>query len=281
MRLNEEHHLKTITIGGDLTVHRIGLGTNRIRENEESRVLLLGAVERGIDFIDTADFYGHYATERMIGNTLAPYPKGLVIATKGGMVPGDNTWNGSPEYLQKALEGSLERLKLKRIDLYQLHRVDPRVPLKVTITFLKKMKDAGKIRHIGLSEVSVAQIEEARSIVDIVSVQNEYNIITRKHEDVVHYCDANKIAFLPYYPLGHGRVNLEDERILKLASNRKATVQQIALAWLLKRSPTMLPIPGTLTLKHLEENLQALKFELSDDEFKYLSEVSLPFSPSR
>jgi pyridoxine 4-dehydrogenase len=271
--------MKTITIGGDLIVHRIGLGTNRIRENEESRVLLLGAVERGIDFIDTADYYGGYESERMIGKTLAPYPKGLIIATKGGMVPSDNTWNGTAEYLEKALEGSLERLKLTQIDLYQLHRVDPRTPLSVTITFLKEMKDAGKIRHIGLSEVTVAQIEEARSIVEIVSVQNQYNIITRKYEDVVDYCDANKIAFLPWFPLGHGRVNLEDERMVKLASNRSATVQQIALAWLLKRSPMMLPIPGTLSLKHLDENLQALNFELSDEEFAYLSEVGLRFIP--
>lgn len=270
--------MKTITIGGDLTVHRMGLGTNRIRENEEARLLLLGAVERGIDFIDTADFYSHYESELMIGKTLWPYPKGLVIATKGGMVPSDNSWNGSPKYLQKALHGSLERLKVERIDLYQLHRVDPRVPLKETITFLKEMKDAGKIRHIGLSHVTIEQIEEARAIVEIVSVQNEYNIITRNNEDVVDYCDANKIAFLPYFPLGHGRVNLEDERIMKLASNRDATVQQIALAWLLKRSPMMLPIPGTLSLKHLEENFQALNFELDDEEFKYLSEVGLPFS---
>jgi pyridoxine 4-dehydrogenase len=261
----------TTTIGGELTVSRIGLGTNRIRDNEESRLLLLGAIERGVNFIDTADFYGHFESERMIGKTLAPYSKGVVIATKGGMVPGGNTWNGSPEYLRKAIAGSLERLQVSQIDLYQLHRVDPRTPLRETITFLREMKDVGKIRHIGLSEVTVEQIEEARSIVEIVSVQNEYNIITRKYEAVVNYCEREQIVFLPWYPLGHGRVNLSQEKIATIAANHDATVQQIALAWLLKRSSIMLPIPGTLSLKHLDENLAAATIELSEDEFASLS----------
>ncbi len=264
--------MQTITIGGDLIVNRIGLGTNRIRENQEARALLIGAVQRGVQLIDTADYYGKLVSETVIGEALAPYKPGVVIATKVGMVPGGNgTVNGTPEYLRKAIEGSLDRLRLSCIDLYQLHRVDPNTPLKTTITFLKEMKDAGKIRYIGLSEVTVEQIEAARSILEIASVQNDYNIQTRKHEAVLDYCEANDIAFLPFFPLGHGRIDLQEARITKVAEAHNATVQQIAIAWLLKRSPVMLPIPGTLSLAHLDENLAAAEIELTEEEFVSLS----------
>ena len=265
--------IDTITIGGDLVVQRLGLGTNRIKHDEASINFLREAATLGIDFIDTADYYTNRDSERAIGDALAPYAKPHVtIATKGGMVPGERgVWNGSPEYLRAAVEGSLERLKLERIELYQLHRVDPKVPLADSVECLKEMRDAGKIRHIGLSEVSVAQLEEARSIVEIATVQNEYNLEVRKYDDVVEYCERESIVFLPFFPLGHGRIDLQREEITSIAKHHTITVQQVALAWLLHRSQVMLPIPGTLSVEHLCENLAAAEVALTSEEVATLT----------
>jgi pyridoxine 4-dehydrogenase len=250
----------------DLTVHRIGLGTNRITDTPEARALLQRAVELGVNFIDTAHIYSGGDSETTIGNTLSPYPEGLVIATKGGM-------NGaSPEQLRSELQESLKRLKTDCIDLYQLHRVDPTVPFETSIHALKEFQDEGKIRHIGLSEVTIQQIETARKIVPIVSVQNEYNLAKRHYEDVVDYCTEEGIAFIPWFPLGglRGETETVNQMASELAKKYDALPQQIALAWLLQRSPIMLPIPGTLSIEHLESNLKAADIHLSEADFKSL-----------
>ena len=229
------------------------------------------AVELGINFIDTADVYQKGQSEETIGKTFDPYPAGLVIASKGGMSPLDGSANNDPAHLRKVLEDSLRRLNRKRIDLYQLHRIDPNVPIEGTALVLKEMQDAGKIRHIGLSEASVEQIKQFREIDEVVSVQNQYNIIERKYEDVLRYCEANKIAFIPWYPLA--KAKLGNEVIDRIAKAHNASSTQIAIAWLLARSPVMLPIPGTLSVDHLENNIAAASIALTKDEMQVLNAI--------
>lgn len=251
---------------GDKLINRLGLGTNRITDTDEARSLLKKAVELGVNFIDTAHTYRDGASETTIGKTLAPYPENLVIATKGGMQ------GASPEQLRADLEDSLQRLKTSCIDLYQLHRVDPSVPLETTISTMKQFKDEGKIRYIGLSEVTVAQIEQAQRIVPIVSVQNEYNLVKRQYEAVLDYCTEQGIVFIPWFPLGGLRGDTAQVNALteKLAQKYNAIPQQIALSWLLARSPMMLPIPGTLSIEHLQSNLEAASIELSEEDYQSL-----------
>jgi pyridoxine 4-dehydrogenase len=256
---------------GSFTVNRIGLGTNRITDTEQAHAVLRKAVELGVNFIDTADIYQRNASEETISKTLAPYPSGLIIATKGGMSPQDSSAINDPEYLRKALEGSMKRLKLSRIELYQLHRVDPKVPIEDTVGLLKRFQDEGKIANIGLSEVTVEQIERAQKVADIVSVQNQYNFMERKHEAVLNYCEANGIVFIPWYPLAKGKPN--SEVLTKIASEHSASQVQIALAWLLHRSPVMLPIPGTLSIEHLESNIAAANIKLNEEELEELSDL--------
>ena len=262
------------SIGGDLRVARLGYGAMRITgkgiwgepvDRAEAIRVLRRAVELGIDFIDTADSYGPHVSEEIIAEALHPYPAGLVIATKGGFErPGPDRWveNGKPEHLKAACEGSLRRLRLDRIDLYQLHRIDPKVPAEDQLGTLKDLQAQGKIKHIGLSEVSVRQIQDARKIVRIVSVQNRYSISDRKSEDVLEYCDREKIGFIPWFPLAAGQLSGEDSPVSRVAAQRKVTPSQVALAWLLARSPVMLPIPGTSSVKHLEENVAAADLKI-------------------
>lgn len=247
---------------GDLPVNRLGLGTNRISDNDESRAVLKRAIELGINFIDTAARYG--LSEQIIGETLASYSHGVVVSTKGGWSD-----NNDPSRLQASIDTSLRLIKLEQLPLWHLHRVDLSVPVEDTIRFLKQQMQAGKIKNIGLSEVSIEQIERACKIVPIVSVQNHYNLEERRHEAVVDYCTKEKIAFLPYYPLGSGMV-AADSKLKQIAEKYNATPIQIAIAWLLKRSPIMLPIPGTLNIEHLESNAAAAQIQLSDEDFNSL-----------
>ena len=261
-------------IGDDLRVTRLGFGAMRITgdgiwgepaDRAEAVRVLRRAVELGINFIDTADSYGPGVSEEIIAEALHPYPTGLVIATKGGFVrPGPNQWveNGKPEHLRSACEGSLRRLRLDRIDLYQLHRIDPKVPAEDQLGTLKDLQAQGKIKHIGLSEVSVNQIQHSRTIVPIVSVQNRYSITDRGSEDVLEYCEKEKMGFIPWFPLAAGRVAGSDSPISRVAARLKATPSQLALAWLLARSPVVLPIPGTSKVKHLEENVAAVELKI-------------------
>ena len=254
----------TIKIG-DLTVKRLGLGTNRISDNEQSRAVLKRAVELGIDFIDTADKYGR--SEEIIGQTLAPYPPNVIVATKGGW-----TENNSPEHLQECIDKSRRLLKLDHIKLWQLHRADPSVPIEDTMEYLKGQVRAGKIKNIGLSEVSVEQIKKAREVVPVASVQNRYNLYERGHDDVLDYCTQENIAFLPFFPLSSGGM-AQDAKLKEIAQKYDALPIQIALAWLLKRSPMMLPIPGTLSTEHLESNRAAANIDLSAADFELLNNL--------
>ena len=270
----------TFAIGGDLPVHRLGFGAMRItgegvwgepRDHDEAIRVLRRAVELGITLIDTADSYGPAVSERLIAEALHPYPADLVIATKAGFDrPGPGKWvtNGRPAHLRQALEGSLRRLKVERIDLYQLHRIDPNVPLEDQLGALAEMRRAGTVRHIGLSEVSVADIERARRIVPIVSVQNRYNLADRGSESVLDYCTREGLAFLPWYPLATGTLARPGSPLHAAAARLGATPAQVALAWLLRRSPVMLPIPGTASVAHLEENTAAASLRLTDDEYR-------------
>lgn len=265
----------TVTIADDFTVKRIGLGTNRIEGNHQSQSVLRKAVDIGMNFIDTAAAYTHGVSEMVIGNTLAPYPENVIVATKGGMHHPDFHINSRPEALERQLETSLVHLKLKQIPLYFLHRVDPNVPLNDSILALKAMQHEGKIKHIGLSEVTVEQIKEAQGYAQITAVENEYNLLERKYEDVVDYCAREGIVFIAWFPLGQGMYPPDITSALeRIARNYDANPIQIALAWLLKRSPMMLPIPGSLSPTHLEENLQALQIYLSDQDFNYLSHIN-------
>jgi aryl-alcohol dehydrogenase-like predicted oxidoreductase len=260
----------TITIG-DITVNRLGLGTNRITDTPAAHELLKRAVELGVNFIDTARRYGSGASETGIGNALAPYAPGVVVASKCGY--NFTGTDGSPEALRKDLEESLRRLKTDCIDLYQLHRVDPNVPLEESVGALKDFQSEGKLRHIGLSEVSVEQLQQAQQVATIVSVQNEYNVLVRRYEALVDYCTEQGVVFIPWFPLGGlsgGSERVEDE-LREVAAKYNATPQQLALAWLLKRSPMMLPIPGTLSIAHLEENLAAGAIHLSDEDYQELA----------
>jgi len=273
-------------IGGDLRVTRLGFGAMRITgpgiwgepaDRAEAVRVLRRAVELGINFIDTADSYGPHVSEEIIAEALYPYPAGVVIATKGGFDrPGPDKWveNGKPEHLRSACEGSLRRLRLDRIDLYQLHRIDPKVPAEDQLGALKDLQAQGKIKHIGLSEVNVKQIQHARTMVPIVSVQNRYSIADRGSEDVLEYCEKEKMGFIPWFPLAAGRVSGPDSPIGRIAAQWKATPSQVALAWLLARSPVMLPIPGTSKVKHLEENVAAVEIKLDADKMKELDSLA-------
>jgi len=273
-------HSGTFLIGGDLPVHRLGYGTMRLvgegawgepADPQEAKRVLRRAVELGVTLIDTADAYGPEIAERLIGEALAPYPPGLVIATKGGITrqgPAKTEYVGRAGYLIQCVEMSLRRLRLERIELYQLHRFDPRTPLEESLGALKQLQDQGKIRHIGLSEVTPAQIEEAEKIVPIVTVQNRYSLADRRHEETLNYCERRGIGFLPWYPMAAGKLLQPDrpeaETLRSLAAAApSATPAQLALAWLLHRSPVMLPIPGTSKLAHLEENIAAATLKLS------------------
>jgi aryl-alcohol dehydrogenase-like predicted oxidoreductase len=269
-------------MGHDLRVTRLGFGAMRITgpgiwgepaDRAEAIQVLRRAVELGINFIDTADSYGPYVSEEIIAEALHPYPANLVIATKGGFDrPGPDLWveNGRPEHLRSACEGSLRRLRLDRIDLYQLHRIDPKVPAEDQLGTLKHLQAQGKIKHIGLSEVSVRQIEHARTIVPIVSVQNRYSIADRGSEDVLEYCEKEKMGFIPWFPLAAGKVSGADGPVSRVAERWKATPSQVALAWLLSRSPVMLPIPGTSKVAHLEENLAAAGLKIDQNQMQEL-----------
>lgn len=276
----------TFLIGGDLPVHRLGYGTMRLvgegawgePENpEEARRVLRHVVELGINLIDTADAYGPEIAERLIAEALHPYPAGVVIATKGGITrqgPAKTEYVGRAGYLIQCVEMSLRRLKLERIDLYQLHRIDPRTPLEESLGALKRMQEQGKIRHIGLSEVTPAEIEEARKIVPIVTVQNRYSITDRRHDATLAWCQQHGIGMMPWYPMGGGKL-LRGEQpggdaLAKIAAQHSLSVAQISLAWLLHRSPVMLPIPGTSKGSHLEENVAAATAQIAPQEWDAL-----------
>lgn len=242
---------------------------------EGAKKVLRRAVELGVNFIDTADAYGPEVSERLIAEALHPYPKGLVIATKGGLTrQGPNKWApvGRPEYLQQCVEMSLRRLRVDRIDLYQLHRIDPKVPVEESLGILKDLQKAGKIRHIGLSEVSTAEIDRAKKTVSVVSVQNQYNLSDRQHEDVVTYCEKNQLGFIPWFPVAAGKLTSAGGPLDQAAKRHNASVAQLALAWLLHRSPVMLPIPGTSSVDHLEENVKAAAIRLDKDEWTALEQ---------
>jgi pyridoxine 4-dehydrogenase len=270
-------------LGGELTVNRLGFGAMRLtgggvwgppKDPAKAIAVLRRAIELGINFIDTADSYGPNVSEELIAEALAPYPKDLVIATKGGWNrPGPNQWthDASPAHLREAVEGSLKRLRLDRIDVYQLHVPDPVVPLDASMETLANMQAEGKIRFVGLSNVTVEHIERARRIVPIVSVQNRYSFADREWDHVVDYCERNGIAFIPWFPLGAGTV--AGRLLERIASVRQAKPIQIALAWLLKRSQVMLPIPGTSSIAHLQENVQAAALQLSEGEYLELTGI--------
>lgn len=272
----------TFLLGGDLPVNRLGYGAMRLTgegvwgppsDAETAKRVLRRAVELGVNFIDTADSYGPDVSEAMIGDALAPYQPGVVIATKGGFVrTGPHKWRtvGVPAYLEQQVYLSLRKLKLERIDLWQLHRIDPAVPVEQSLAPIARLQKQGKIRHVGLSEVNVEDIERARKAVDIVSVQNEYNIGQRKSEAVLEYCEKNNIAFIPWFPVAAGKLAKEGGPLDNAAKQHGATVAQLSLAWLLHRSPVMLPIPGTSSIAHLEENMKAADVHLSDDEWTAL-----------
>ncbi len=276
----------TFSIAGKLTVNRLGYGAMRItgdgiwgypKDPAESRRVLKRLPDLNVNFIDTADSYGPEVSENLIAEALHPYPKGLVLATKGGLTrTGPNQWIpvGRAEYLRQCVEMSLRRLKVERIDLYQLHRFDPKVPVEESLGELKKMQEEGKIHYIGISEVTVAEIQQAQKIVNVVSVQNKYNLTDRVHEDVVEYCAKNKIAFIPWFPLAAGALTKPGGVLDKLAKSHNVTTSQIAIAWLLHRSPVMLPIPGTSKVKHLEENVATAELKLSEAEWQLLEEAA-------
>jgi pyridoxine 4-dehydrogenase len=270
---------KTFKLGGDLEVSRLGFGAMRIvgdgvwgepKDAENSRRVLKRAVELGVNFIDTSDAYGPAVSERLIGEALAPYAKGVVIATKGGLTrQGPGTWAplGRPEYLTQQLELSLRYLKQDAIQLWQLHRIDPKTPVEESLGAMKEMQKQGKILHIGLSEVKVPEIERARKVVEVVSVQNKYNLSDRAHEDVLNYCESQGIAFIPWFPVGAGKLAQPGGVLDAAAKKHGATVSQLSLAWLLQHSPVILPIPGTSSVEHLEENVKAADVALSDAEW--------------
>ena len=275
----------TFAIGGDLIVNRLGFGAMRItgdgiwgepKDRENAKKVLRRAVELGVNFIDTADSYGPVVSEPLIGEALAPYAKGVVIATKGGLTrQGPNQWLpvGRPEYLIQQVEMSLRFLKTDRIDLWQLHRIDPKVPVEESLGAIRKLQDQGKIRHVGLSEVNPHEIDQARKVIDIVSVQNQYNIGDRQHEDVVAYCTKHKLAFIPWFPVAAGKLAKPGGKLDAAAKKYGASVSQLSLAWLLHHSPVILPIPGTSSVEHLEENIAAAEVNLTDAEWKEIEDL--------
>lgn len=266
----------SFTLGNDLPIFRMGFGAMRIvgdgvwgapKNRDKALAVLKANLDLGINFIDTADSYGPNVSEELIADALHPYTEGLLIATKGGFTrQGPNLWtiNARPKHLEEALKGSLLRLKQDRIDLYQLHRFDPHVPMEETLEKLKELQTQGYIRHLGLSEVSLEQVEKASQIIDVVSVQNRYNLTYRKSEDVLKWCEENQAGFIPWYPLDAGAI--QNEGLQALAQKYKASVYQIALAWLLAHSPNMLPIPGTSSIEHLKENVAAANIELTAED---------------
>jgi aryl-alcohol dehydrogenase-like predicted oxidoreductase len=276
----------TFLVGGDMPVHRLGYGTMRLvgegawgepADAAEAHRVLRRAVELGVTLIDTADAYGPEIAERLIAEALYPYASGLVIATKGGITrqgPAKSEYEGRAGYLIQCVEMSLRRLKLERIDLYQLHRIDPRTPVEESLGALKRMQEQGKIRHIGLSEVTPAEIEEAGKIVEVTTVQNRYSLADRRHEETLAYCEQQGIGFLPWYPINAGKLLKADQpaaqTLARIAARHSATVAQLSLAWLLQRSPVMLPIPGTSKGAHLEENVAAAYLKLSAEEIAEL-----------
>ncbi len=276
---------KTLTLGDDLTVNRLGYGAMRItgkgiwgspKDEDEAIGVLQRAVELGVNFIDTADSYGPHVSEELIAEALYPYPEDLVIATKGGLLrTGPDQWpiNAHPDHLQKALEGSLKRLKLDQIDLYQLHRVDPIVPAEQSFEFLKKAQQEGMIKHIGLSEVDIDMIKKAQEFFEVASVQNMYSVDNRKWEPVLQYCKAHDIVFIPWFPLGGGNVT-SPYKLKEIADKHQATIHQVALNWLLNHSDNILLIPGTSSIAHLEENMESISLELSDEDIRELNSIS-------
>jgi len=272
----------TFALGGDLPVHRLGYGAMRITgegiwgppaDPDNAKRVLRRAVELGVDFLDTADSYGPQVSEDLIREALHPYD-GVVVATNGGLTrSGPGVWEqvGRPEYLRQCVEMSLRRLGVERLDLWQLHRIDGQVPVEESLGAVKELQDAGKIRHIGLSEVTVAEIKRARQVVDVVSVQNLYNLGNRQSEDVLDYCEREGIGFIPWFPVAAGELARPGGLLDEIASDHDATHAQLALAWLLRRSPVMLPIPGTGSVEHLEENCAAAGVELTDEEYDALT----------
>ncbi|HKP20690.1 MAG TPA: aldo/keto reductase [Thermoleophilaceae bacterium] len=278
--------MDTFTIGGDLEVHRLGFGAMRITgdgiwgppdDPDEAKRLLRRVPELGIDLIDTADSYGPEVSENLIAEALHPYPDGLVIATKGGLRrtgPGEWPRDARPERLKECCEASLRRLKLDRIDLYQLHAPDPKVPYEDSVGALKELQDEGKIKHVGVSNVSVEELEQARGIVEVVTVQNRFNLEDQHSEDVLEECERLGIGFIPWFPLATGRLAEPGGPLDRIAREHDATPGQIALAWLLARSPVMLPIPGTSSIEHLEEDVAAADIELSEEEVVEIGRAS-------
>jgi pyridoxine 4-dehydrogenase len=280
----------TFTLGGlgGLTVRRLGFGAMRLtgagnwgppRDRDEARAVLRRAVDLGVNLIDTADVWGPGVSEDLIAEALYPYPRDLVIATKGGVVglgPGQRAPDGRPEHLRTALEASLQRLRLERIDLYLLHRPDPNVPLEESVGMLAELQRAGKIRYIGVSNVTTEQLARARRIAPIAAVENRYNLTDRGSEDVVEVCARDGVAFLPYVPLATGELTRREGPLDQIARHHDATGAQIALAWLLQRSPVMLPIPGTSSVRHLDENVAAAGIRLTQDEFERLRDNGRP-----
>ncbi len=277
----------TLTLGS-FTVHRLGFGTMQLTgsgvwgppdDHDGAIAVLRRAVEMGVDLLDTADSYGPDVAEELVKEALHPYPEGLRIATKAGFLrPGPGEWEecGRPDHLRRQCEGSLRRLGVERIDLFQLHRVDPQVPADDQFGVLKELRDEGKVAEVGLSEVGVDQVEAARRIVPVVSVQNQYNIALRGADDVVDHCEGQGIAFIPWFPLGSGKLSRPGGPIDEVAGQLGATVSQVCLAWLLRRSPVMVPIPGTSSVSHLEENCAAAGLTLTDDQYQTLTDARKP-----
>ena len=277
---------RTFKIGGALEVNRLGFGAMRLtgkgiwgepKNVDEARRVLKRTAELGVNFIDTADSYGPAVSERLIGETLSPFPKDLVVATKGGLTrQGPDRWLpvGRPEYLAQQVEMSLRLLKTEVISLWQLHRIDPKVPVEESLGVIAKLQQEGKIRHVGLSEVKPAEIDRARKVIKIVSVQNLYNLGDRQHEDVLEYCEKHELAFIPWFPVAAGSLTRAGGKLDTIAKRHGATVAQMSIAWLLHRSPVMLPIPGTSSVAHLEENLKAAEISLSKAELKEIEEAA-------
>lgn len=274
----------TFWLGGDVKIHRLGFGAMRItgegiwgepKDPEKAKQVLRRAVDLGVNFIDTADSYGPEVSERLIAEALHPYPKDLVIATKGGLTrSGPNRWApvGRPEYLRQCVEMSLRRLKVERIDLWQLHRIDPKVPVEDSLGAIRELQKQGKIRHVGLSEVSSKEIEQAKKILPIVSVQNQYNLSDRRHEKTLQYCEKHQMGFIPWFPVAAGKLARSGGPLDKAAKQHHATAAQLSLAWLLHHSLVMLPIPGTSSIEHLEENIAAATVQLKPEEWQALEE---------
>ncbi|OOQ61091.1 aldo/keto reductase [Mucilaginibacter pedocola] len=285
--MSNSSYKRTFSLGGDITINRIGYGAMRItgtgiwgppKDHDEAIRVLKRAVELGVNFIDTADSYGPHVSEELIAEAMYPYPADLLIGTKGGLLrTGPNQWpvDASPEHLKEALEGSLKRLKLEQIDLYQLHRIDPTVPVEKTFEFLKQAQQDGKIKHIGLSEVDVDDIKKAQEYFEVVSVQNMYSVDNRKWEGVLEFCEHEGIAFIPWYPLSAGNV-ASQEILQKIAAKHSATVHQIALSWLLHHSPNILLIPGTSSVAHLKENMKTEGVVLDAEDMDELDGISPP-----